>query len=99
MDPGPIRCAARQASREEGIRLRALSATPAQAEHQPRIARRGIARNDRLGKHRWVVERTHAWLAGFGKLQIRFERSLDTHLAWLTLACAVICGRCVERFC
>jgi len=32
-----------------------------------RIARRGIERNDRLGRHRWVVERTHAWLAAFGK--------------------------------
>ncbi|WP_247387610.1 transposase, partial [Ralstonia pseudosolanacearum] len=65
----------------------------------PRIARRGIEKNDRLGKHRWVVERTHAWLAGFGKLRIRFERSLQTHLALLTLACAVICGRFVDRFC
>ncbi|EON14950.1 Ttransposase IS1421 [Pandoraea sp. SD6-2] len=64
-----------------------------------RIARRGIEKNDRLGKHRWVVERTHAWLAGFGKLRIRFERSLQTHLALLSLACAVICARLVDRFC
>ena len=48
---------------------------------------------------RWVVERTHAWFAGFGKLRIRFERQLATHLALLKLACAVICLRCVERFC
>ncbi|WER45622.1 IS5 family transposase [Cupriavidus sp. WKF15] len=65
----------------------------------PRIARRGIEKNDRLGKHRWVVERTHAWLAGFGKLRIRFERRLDIHLALLTLACAVICSRFVEGYC
>ncbi|EAP70664.1 Transposase [Ralstonia solanacearum UW551] len=65
----------------------------------PRIARRGIEKNDRLGRHRWVVERTHAWLAGFGKLRIRFERSLDTHLALLTLACVAICARFVDRFC
>jgi len=64
-----------------------------------RIARRGIERNDRLGKHRWVVERTHAWLAAFGKWRIRFERRLDIHLALLTLACAVICSRFVEQFC
>lgn len=25
-----------------------------------RMARRGIQCNDRLGRHRWVVERTHA---------------------------------------
>ncbi|WP_198973204.1 transposase, partial [Xylophilus sp. ASV27] len=40
---------------------------------QDRIARKGIERNDRLGRHRWVVERTHAWLAAFGKLRTRFE--------------------------
>lgn len=42
-----------------------------------RIARRGIESSKRLGKHRWVVERTHAWFAGFGKLRIHFERRLD----------------------
>ncbi|EKS7771152.1 IS5 family transposase, partial [Edwardsiella ictaluri] len=64
-----------------------------------RIARRCIDSHDCLGRYRWVVERTHGWLAGFGKLGIRFERRLDTHLALLTLACAVICLRFVERFC
>lgn len=64
-----------------------------------RIARRGMESNERLGRHRWVVERTHAWLAGFGKLRIRFERSLDTHFAVLSLACAIICSRFVEPFC
>ena len=57
----------------------------------PRIARKAVERNDRLGRHRWVVERTHAWFAGMGKLRIRFERSIDTHLALLSLACSVIC--------
>lgn len=61
-----------------------------------RIARRGIDSNERLGRHRWVVERTHSWLAGFEKLRIRFERRLDIHLALLTLACAIICLRFVE---
>jgi IS5 family transposase len=59
----------------------------------PRIARKGVECNDRLGRHRWVVERTHAWLASMGKLRIRFERSIDTHLALLSLACCVICIR------
>lgn len=66
---------------------------------QNRIARRGIESSERLGRHRWVVERTHAWFAGFGKLRIRFERQLGTHLALLKLACAIICLRCVEQFC
>ena len=51
-----------------------------------RIARRGVESSQRLGKHRWVVERTHAWFAGFGKLRIRFERRLDIPQALLTLS-------------
>nr|CUV29744.1 protein of unknown function [Ralstonia solanacearum] len=34
-----------------------------------------------------------------GKLRMHFERSLDTHLALLNLACAVIRGRFVDQFC
>ncbi|AGU53751.1 putative transposase [Variovorax paradoxus B4] len=64
-----------------------------------RIARRGIERNDRLGRHRWVVERTHAWLAAFGKLRTRFERRIDIHVALLSLACCVICIRNLPPFC
>nr|WP_180319648.1 IS5 family transposase [Delftia acidovorans] len=64
-----------------------------------RIARRGIESSERLGKHRWVVERTHSWFAGFGKLRIRFERRLDIHEALLKLAAAIICARFVDRWC
>jgi IS5 family transposase len=64
-----------------------------------RIARRGLENRERLGRHRWVVERTHAWFAGFGKLRIRFERRLDIHIALLHLASAVICSRFVDDLC
>ena len=64
-----------------------------------RIARRGIERNDRLGRHRWVVERTHAWLAAFGKLRTRFERRVDIHVALLSLVCCIICVRHLTQFC
>ena len=64
-----------------------------------RIASRGIERNDRPGRHRWVVERTHAWIAAFGKLRVRFERRIDTHLALLSLACSIVCLRSLMRFC
>jgi len=30
---------------------------------KPRIARRGLDSSQRLGRHRCVVERTHAWMA------------------------------------
>ena len=64
-----------------------------------RITRRGIESSEKLGKHRWVVERTHGWFAGFGKLRIRFERRLDIHEALLKLAAAIICARFVDRWC
>lgn len=66
---------------------------------QARIARRGVESSEKLDRHRWVVERTHAWLAGFGKLRIRFEHRLDTHYALLKLAFSLICLRFIEKFC
>jgi transposase len=66
---------------------------------QPRLARRGVDGGERLGRHRWVVERTLAWLARSRRLTVRYERRADIHLALTTLACAVICLRQVRRFC
>src|SRR4051794_27017507 len=37
----------------------------------PRIARRGVESSERLGRHRWVVERTLAWLNHYRRLTIR----------------------------
>lgn len=65
----------------------------------PRIARRGIESSQRLGKHRWVVERTFSWLNRFRRLTVRYERRVDLHLALTTLACAIICLRQIRRFC
>jgi len=67
--------------------------------HRPRIACKGIEHKDRLGRHRWVVERPHAWFAGMGKLRIRFERRINIHLAWLSLACSIIYLRHLPGFC
>lgn len=56
-----------------------------------RIARRGVESSEKLGRHRWVVERTLAWLGRFRRLAVRYERRADTHLALVTLGCALIC--------
>ena len=56
-----------------------------------RIARKGIDSSQRLGRHRWVVERTLAWLNHFRRLRVRDERRADIHDAFLTLGCALIC--------
>jgi transposase len=59
----------------------------------PRIARRGIESKQRLGRFRWVVERTQAWWLGFRQLQVRYERREDILLGFVDLAGAVICLR------
>jgi transposase len=58
-----------------------------------RIARRGIESSQRLGRRRWVVERTLAWLLSFRRLALRYDRSEQTITALPTLACALICHR------
>jgi transposase len=64
----------------------------------PRIARRGIESSECLGRHRWVVERTLAWLARFRRLAVRYERRADIHLAFTTLGSAFVCLNQVRRF-
>jgi transposase len=71
--------AARRAWRQRGI--------------VPRIARRGVESSERLGRHRWVVERTQAWIVTFRKLAVRFDRHAASVLGLLHLACALICLR------
>jgi transposase len=56
-----------------------------------RIARRGIDSSERLGRHRWVVERTLAWLNRYRRLSVRYERRDDIHEAFLHLGCSLIC--------
>jgi transposase len=58
---------------------------------KPRIARRGIDSSQRLGRYRWVIERTFAWMNRFRRLAIRYERRLDIHHAFTALACSLIC--------
>lgn len=59
----------------------------------PAIARRGTRHGTGLGIYRWVVERSFAWLHGFRRLRIRWERRADIHEAFLKLACCLITHR------
>ena len=44
-----------------------------------------------LGRWRWVVERTFAWLNQFRRLRVRYEKRADLHEAFLSLGCILIC--------
>lgn len=59
----------------------------------PRIARRGIESSQRLGRHRWTVERTVAWLSGCRRLHRRYERKAEHFLAFAGIAATLICYR------
>jgi IS5 family transposase len=62
-----------------------------------RIARRGIESRGKLGRHRYVVERSLAWLVGYRRLQVRYERRADILTAFLQLACALICLNALKQ--
>ncbi|MFE7777701.1 IS5 family transposase [Streptomyces sp. NPDC057445] len=56
-----------------------------------RIARPGVESGERLGRHRWKIERSIAWLFGYRRLTIRYERKGSHFLAFLGLAAALTC--------
>jgi transposase len=49
-----------------------------------------------LGKQRWVVERTIAWLHQYRRLRVRYERRDDIHEALLAIGCSLICLKLFE---
>ena len=51
----------------------------------------------RLGRWRWVVERTFAWLNQFRRLRVRYDKGADIHEAFLSLGCALICWRSLRK--
>lgn len=56
-----------------------------------RIARKGIESSQKLGRHRWVIERSIAWLFGYHRLAIRYDRYANHFCAFLTLAATLTC--------
>lgn len=56
-----------------------------------RLARRRDTNGSGLGKVRWVVERTMAWLHQNRRLRVRYERRADIHDAFLKIGCILIC--------
>ena len=60
---------------------------------EPVIARRNEPHGSGLGVFRYVAEQCVAWLHGFKRLRIRYERTAFMHEAFLSLACCLICFR------
>ena len=58
-----------------------------------RIARIGRDSSQRLGRHRWVVERTIGWLLSCKRPALRYDRTATTITALARLAITLICAR------
>ena len=101
----PIRRRRRGRPRKRPAKLhadKAYDSAPLRAELRrrgitPRIARKGIESSERLGRYRWVVERTGAWLNRYRRLKVRYERRADIHQAFLELGCALICWNYLQQ--
>ena len=65
-----------------GLRIRGI---------RPLLAKRNTPHGSGLGRWRWVIERTFAWLNQFRRLRLRYEKRADIHEAFLSLGCALIC--------
>lgn len=65
----------------------------------PVISRKGSRDIIGLGRLRYVVEQTFAQLHQFKRLAVRWERRLDLHNAFVSLACALICWRRLNNTC
>ncbi len=61
------------------------------------IARRNTEHGSRLGRVRWVVERTFAWLHHFKRLLVRYDRRHEIHEAFLAIGCCLVCFRRLGR--
>jgi transposase len=75
-------------------------------QHRSKLRKRGIKpviakcrteHGSGLGKFRWAVERTHAWLHDFRRLRIRFERRADIHEGFLKLVSSLVCWNILRR--
>jgi transposase len=63
----------------------------------PVLAQRRTAHGSGLGKTRWVVERSIAWLHQFRRLKMRYERLDFVHEAFLSIACSMICWKFIQN--
>jgi transposase len=63
---------------------------------KPAIARRQTEHGSGLGRQRWVVERSFAWLHNRRRLLVRTDRRADIHEGLLALGCCQITWRWLE---
>jgi transposase len=88
---GPLTPPASKAACGRGLRRRPAPPLASRPRHHPCIAVRGTNTREHLGRHRWKIERTIAWLTGFRRLTIRYERHASLFGAFPLVAAALTC--------
>lgn len=63
----------------------------------PLLAMRRTKIGSGLGRRRWVIERTFAWLSQLRRLRDRYDKRADIHEAFLSLGCAWICWQSLHK--
>jgi transposase len=63
----------------------------------PLLAMRRTRHGSGLGRWRWVIERTFAWLNQFRRLRVRYDKRADIHEAFLSLGCVWICWQSLRK--
>jgi transposase len=58
-----------------------------------RLARTDIEPATRLGRHRWVIERSLSWLMRYRRLIRRYDRTAEHFQAFTDIAATLICYR------
>jgi len=61
----------------DGLSVREAAARSGMSESAVKVSVHGSG----LGRLRWVVERTFAWLNQFRRLRVRYEKRADIHMA------------------
>lgn len=74
---------------DKGYNVEAVREGIAALGIDPRIPRRAD-RSTPIGRKRWIVERTFAWINQFRRLKVRYELFAENYVGFLRLACAVI---------
>jgi IS5 family transposase len=88
---GPTRCRPDKLHADKAYDIAELRRWLRNRGITPRIARKGIESSEKLGRHRWVIERSIAWLFGYRRLTSRYERHGHLFCAFLTLAATLTC--------
>lgn len=76
-------------------RLRRRGIRPCIPERRCKRPRPGPKPNLGGYRHRWIVERTFAWLGNFRRLVVRYERLASVYHGFLTVACLMVVLRAI----